>query len=100
MTRERLAFGHGSHRPVLPARAMAAEAAREPQPVKLLHIDTWDWAWGGLLIFTVLLFLRPQDHIPALKNSNIADLAAFIGLAAMAGINMSRGRPLTRMMDS
>ena len=102
MTRERLAFGHGSHRPVLPARAMAAramaaDAAREPQPVKLLHIDTWDWAWGGLLIFTVLLFLRPQDHIPVLKNSHIADLAALVGLAAMAGINMSRGRPLTRM---
>jgi O-antigen ligase len=99
MTRERLAFGHGTHRPVLSSRtgATAAAVAQDPQPVKLSRIETWDWAWGGLLIFTILLFLRPQDHFPVLKNSHVSDIAAFIGLAAMVALNASRGRAFTRM---
>ena len=98
MTRERLTFGHGGHRPVLPARAIAATSdAARPAPVKLSVIDRFDWAWGGLLIFTVLLFFRPQDQIPGLKESHISDAAALLGLGTMAALNLARGRPITRL---
>ena len=100
MTGERLTFGHGIRRPVKPAGrtvAAAAALAHEPGPVKLLRLDTWDWGWGGLLIFTVLLFFRPQDSIPGLQSSHVSDIAALIGLCAMFANNLSRGRPLTRM---
>jgi O-antigen ligase len=98
MTGERLTFGHGAHVAV-PARAAgdAATRAHEPPPVRLNRVDTWDWGWGGLLIFTILLFFRPQDQIPGLDNSHISDVAALIGLSAMVFLNVSRGQPITRL---
>jgi hypothetical protein len=57
---ERLTFGHGSHAAVPSPIAVAAELAHEPHAVKLTKLATWDWAWGGLLIFSVLLFFRPR----------------------------------------
>ena len=99
MTRERLTFGNGVRRPVMPAGAIATAAAlaHEPEPVKLSRLDTWDWGWGGLLIFTVLLFFRPQDQFPGLQDSHISDIAALIGLCALFANNLARGRAITRM---
>ena len=98
MTRERLTFGHGAHVPVPRATASSAAAiAREPEPVQLSRVETWDWGWGGLLIFTILLFFRPQDQIPGLGDSHISDVAAIVGLLAMAFLNLSRGRPVSRL---
>src|SRR5262245_56555406 len=95
--RERLAFG-GVAPPVPPRpSAIAAALNREPPPVRLTRIDTWDWGWGGLLIFSFLLFFRPQDQIPGLGNSHISDLAAFVGLSAMVFLNLSRRRSITRV---
>ena len=65
--------------------------------MRLSRVETWDWGWGGLLIFTILLFFRPQDQIPGLGNSHISDVAAFIGLTAMVFLNLSRGLPITRV---
>ena len=91
MSNERLTFGHGIHAPV-PLRAMAATPvlAHEPKPFKLTHLETWDWGWGGLLIFSILLFFRPQDQITALGQAHVSDLAALIGLAAMVFVNLGR----------
>ena len=99
MTRERLTFGNGVHRPVVSARAITTTGALadEPAPVTLSRLETWDWAWGGLLIFTVLLFFRPQDQLPGLQNSHVSDIAAVTGLCALFARNLSRGRPLVRM---
>jgi O-antigen ligase len=98
MTRERLTFGHGTHVPVpRAAAAAAASLAHEATPVNLLRLETWDWAWGGLLIFTVLLFFRPQDQIPGLANAHLSNIAALIGLTAMVGINVSRRQPVIRV---
>ncbi len=95
--RERLAFG-GIAPPVPPRPSVIAAALNhEPPPVHLSRIDTWDWGWGGLLIFTILLFFRPQDQIPGLGNSHISDMAAFIGLSAMTFLNLSRRQPITRV---
>jgi O-antigen ligase len=99
VTRERLTFGHGGQRPVLPAGSIAAVAgdASQPRRLKLPNLDAWDWGWGGLLIFTVLLFFRPQDQLPGLKNSHISDIAAIIGLVAMFSANVRRRLPFTRL---
>jgi O-antigen ligase len=94
---ERLTFGHGSHGAVPSRIKIAAELAHEPQTVKLTKLATWDWGWGGLLIFSILLFFRPQDQIAALGALHVSDMAAIVGLSAMVFQHISRGQPLTRM---
>lgn len=99
MRSERLTFGHGSLAPV-PSRTTAAAAAlaHEAQPVRLLRLETWDWGWGGLLMFSVLLFFRPQDQITALLGElHLSDISAIIGLAGMVIVNLGRREPLFRM---
>jgi O-antigen ligase len=88
--RERLAFGHGLRAAVPPPAASVAELANEPAPIRLAHPETWDWGWGGLLIFSVLLFFRPQEQLPFLGNLHLSSLAAAIGLSAMVMVNLSR----------
>jgi O-antigen ligase len=95
--RERLTFGHGLMGVVPSQIRIAAALAHEPEPVRLTRIETWDWAWGGLLIFSVLLFFRPQDQIAALGAFHVSDLSAAIGLGAMIFLNLSRNRPVTRI---
>jgi O-antigen ligase len=91
MSNERLTFGHGMHAPV-PTRAMAAtpDLAHEPKPFRFTHLETWDWGWGGLLIFSILLFFRPQDQITALGQAHVSDIAALVGLGAMVFVNLGR----------
>jgi O-antigen ligase len=98
MTQERLTFGHGTHRAV-PARTMAAvpELAHEPKPFRLTHPETWDWGWGGLLIFSILLFFRPQDQVAVLGRMHVSDLAAIVGLTAMVFVNIGRREAIVRL---
>jgi O-antigen ligase len=100
MRSERLTFGHGALAAV-PARTTAAAAAalaHEAGPVRLLRLETWDWGWGGLLMFSVLLFFRPQDQIfGALGELHLSDISAIIGLAGMLMVNLGRREPLFRM---
>jgi O-antigen ligase len=42
-----------------------------------------DWAYLGLLGFTAVLLLRPQDHVRALAVLHLAQVCAFVGLGAM-----------------
>jgi O-antigen ligase len=94
---ERLTFGHGTLGRVISTSKVVAALANEPGPVRLTRIETWDWAWGGLLIFSVLLFFRPQDQLGAIGALHISDMAAAIGLGAMIFLNLSRSQPVTRM---
>lgn len=94
---ERLTFGHGSLGAVPSRVKVAAALAHEPGPVRLTRIETWDWGWGGLLLFSILLFFRPQDQFAAIGAMHVSDLAAAIGLGAMVFLNLSRGKPLTRV---
>lgn len=98
MTTERLTFGHPSGALVRRRGTVSSTAvlADEPAPVRLSVLATWDWAWGGLLLFTVFLFFRPQDQL-GLKNTNISDGIAIVGLVAMVMMNVSRGRPPIRV---
>ena len=53
-----------------------------------------DWGYLGLLAFTAVLMLRPQDHIKALAVLHLAQLCAFIGLVAMVASRMKRNLPV------
>jgi O-antigen ligase len=96
--RERLTFGHTAFTAVAGRPSVIAAAlTHEPQPVRLTHPETWDWGWGGLLLFSILLFFRPQDQFAGLGNSHLSDLAAIVGLSAMAFLNLSRREPIIRV---
>jgi O-antigen ligase len=100
MTRERLTFGHTAHAAVPSQRsviATAATLAHEPVPVRFRRLETWDWGWGGLLIFSILLFFRPQDQLRVLGALHVSDAAALIGLMAMVLVNTSRREPMIRV---
>ncbi len=42
-----------------------------------------DWGYFGLLAFTAVLLLRPQDKVPALGALHIAEICAFLGIGPM-----------------
>ncbi len=98
--RERLTFGHDRltrRVGAAPDPTVVAQLTHEPAPVALFHPETWDWGWGGLLFFSVLLFFRPQDHLPSLGSLHLSELAALLGLGALAVNRLSRGLPIMRM---
>jgi putative inorganic carbon (HCO3(-)) transporter len=42
-----------------------------------------NWGYSGLLAFTAVLLLRPQDHVPALEPLHLAEICALIGIGPM-----------------
>jgi putative inorganic carbon (hco3(-)) transporter len=96
--RERLTFGHGAFAAVPNRGAAAAILVDEPRPVRLLRLDTWDWGWGGLLIFSLLVFIRPQDQISKVfGTAHLSDIAAVVGLIGMVVVNLSRRTAAVRL---
>jgi O-antigen ligase len=53
--------------------------------------ERYDWDYLWMLLFTALLFFRPQDQIPGLEILHLSELTAIAGLAAMAVRRMSAG---------
>ncbi len=96
---ERLTFGNRrfSQVPTHAAVATAAALAHEAKPVRFSRLETWDWGWGGLLMFSILLFFRPQDQLGLLGAMHLSDVSALIGLSAMAALNLGKREPITRM---
>src|SRR5919112_3177118 len=103
---ERLAFGYGTsgHGGQAPARHSAPERPVETLPVSSaasvsapVRQDRRDWAFIGLMAFTGLLFLRPQDQVPALGALHLAELSALAALAAMILGRLGRGLGVTRI---
>jgi O-antigen ligase len=41
------------------------------------------WGFTGLVAFTAVLLLRPQDHFPALEPVHLAEICALIGIGPM-----------------
>ncbi len=63
------------------------EAAAEPR----------DWGYLGLLAFTTVLLLRPQDRFPSLTSLHIAEICAFIGIGPMLLHRFARRLPVFRV---
>src|SRR5215203_1679616 len=52
-----------------------------------------DWAWFGLLAFTAVLFLRPQDQVRAIGMLHLAEVFAIVGLVGMIVARTGHGLP-------
>jgi O-antigen ligase len=56
-----------------------------------------DWAWRGLVLFTFVLFFRPQDQVRALGALHLAELFAILGIGALVFGRTARGLPVSRI---
>ena len=93
---ERLAFSFGARRTVRPQAAGAMRPSvvdAAPAPAE----ESRDRAFTALLVFTAVLFLRPQDVITPLTALHLAELSAGVGLISLIGQRLSRGQAVTRM---
>ena len=109
MNNERLAFNAGgTRREVTSAYAMpggppspALDASLDkPASARLNHeapSEPRDWAFIWTLVFTAVLFLRPQDVFPPLAALHLAELSAIAGLVALFTGRLARRQSLTRM---
>jgi putative inorganic carbon (hco3(-)) transporter len=55
------------------------------------------FAYGGLLVFTVLLYLRPNEWFPLLGTFPLVKIIALVSLIALFMVQISEGRPLSVM---
>ncbi len=95
---ETLAFGGGfDTRPAPQAEpAVRANGARS-QAAAARTPRGRDWGYLGLLAFTAMLMLRPQDQIRALSVLHLAQLSALVGIGAMFASRIKRHEPPIRM---
>jgi O-antigen ligase len=56
-----------------------------------------EWDWRGLLGFTAVLFLRPQDQLPVISPLHLAEVFAIIGVLGLVMGRFARGLPLARV---
>jgi len=56
-----------------------------------------DRAFTWLLVFTFVLFLRPQDVFPPLEVLHLAEISAIAGLLSLVAGRLRRSEPLTRI---
>ena len=61
---------------------MRSRAAAVALPGRLLETRD-DRAFGWLLVFTLVLFLRPQDLFPPLEVLHLAEISAIAGLLSL-----------------
>jgi putative inorganic carbon (hco3(-)) transporter len=97
---ERLVFSYGTNRPSgeQPARDRGTPLGRhETVAPAVVDEPRRDWAFVGLMMFTAILFCRPQDTLTPLRVVPIAELAAIFALIALANGRLSRGLPITRL---
>jgi putative inorganic carbon (HCO3(-)) transporter len=95
---ERLAFNYA--RGSVPSRRVVeAVLANEAQPTfaTAAYAEPRDWGYAGLLAFTAVLLLRPQDTLPALRSLHIAEICALIGIAPMLLHRMASRLPVFRV---
>ena len=93
--RERLTFNYGPGTVPAPSATAAVEA--EPTFATAPYAEPRDWGYGGLLAFTAVLLLRPQDQIPGLSALHLAELSAIVGIAPMLLHRFARQLPTFRV---
>ncbi len=60
-------------------------------------VEPRDWGYFGLLAFTTVLLLRPQDRVPSLTSLHVAEICAFLGIGPMLLHRFARRMPTFRM---
>src|SRR5688572_33102748 len=83
--------------PVASAVTPVASAFRRKTRAGNTPAEPRDWAFTWLLVFTAVLFFRPQDIFPPLAVFRLAEMSAIAGLVALVFGRLSRGQTLTRM---
>jgi O-antigen ligase len=98
ISRERLTFNYGAAATV-PSRALAdaAGAAGEPSFSTTPYAEPRDWGYAGLLAFTTVVMMRPQDQIPGLDALHIANICALVGVGPMLFQRLARRKPVFRI---
>jgi O-antigen ligase len=104
---ERVAFNRGGagRSPFVAARrrdpraedGTAPASDRLPTERARAQPDRSDWPFRFTLLFTAIVFLRPQDIFPPLNALHLAELAAIGGLGTMIFARLRRGQSITRM---
>src|SRR5438094_4300577 len=97
-SRERLAFNYG--RPSVPSRQLVeAVLANEAEPTfaTSAYAEPRDWGYIGLLAFTAVLLLRPQDTIKSLEPLHLAEVCAFVGIGPMLIHRFTHRLPMFRV---
>jgi O-antigen ligase len=97
-SREHLTFGYGAE--TVPSRAVveAAIAAEVPATFAAVpYAEPRDWGYLGLIAFTAVLLIRPQDQIPALTVLHLAEICAIVGIAPMLLHRLTRRLPVFRV---
>lgn len=106
---ERLTFNHGASFLTRPQDAGATFDAPGPPTFEappsppatpsafVLPSERPDLAYWGALIFTALLFFRPQDSITVLTPLHLSEVVAIVSLLALTVSRLSTGQPLLRM---
>jgi O-antigen ligase len=99
---ERLVFNLGGkqdvaavNRPIVPEDRLPGPSAADTSATRTR--EKTDWAFIGLMLFTAVLFLRPQDTIRALRPLHLAELTALAALGALIAGRLGRGLPATRL---
>jgi O-antigen ligase len=94
---ERLVFGYGTRQRAGDGEARAGLASPPAEPVVAVTSprERRDWAYLGLLLFTALLYVRPQDTLTPLAMIPLAEITALTALAAMVYGRVSRGLTFT-----
>jgi O-antigen ligase len=95
---ERLAFNYGPGT-VPGQRAIDAALARDAEPTFATapYAEPRDWGYVGLIAFTAVLLLRPQDQLPGLGALHLAEICAFIGIGPMLLHRFARRLPVFRV---
>ena len=76
-----------------------AALASEPEPTfaTAAYAEPRDWGYIGLLAFTAVLLIRPQDSIPGLSSLHLAEVCALIGIGPMLLHRFARRLPVFRV---
>jgi O-antigen ligase len=96
--RERLAFNLGAGTvPSRTAVAAAIAAGAKPTFATVRVAEPREWGYLGLLAFTAVLLLRPQEQIPGLKSVPLAEICAICGLVPMLLHRFANRLPMFRV---
>ena len=98
LSNERLAFNYGPG--TVPGKRMIAAAiAADARPTfaTAAFAEPRDWGYIGLLAFTAVLLVRPQEHVRGLESFHIAEICAFIGIGPMLLHRFARQLPMFRV---